>query len=80
MLTSEQKVILDRLDGLYAWDSGCLDSGIKDDTFKASVVKRDDIDILLLALVKQYSESPRTIEDVVTVVRWIQDDLGVDWL
>lgn len=52
-MTFEEK--LDRLDGIYAWDCGCLDSGIKDDDFKRFLNQNlEELHPLLTALARQY--------------------------
>lgn len=70
--------LLDKLDGLKAYDSGATDSGIKDDAFKAEVVQRDDINVLLRKLLLRYlGNDARTIEDAKSFLEWVEDDWGL---
>jgi hypothetical protein len=67
---------LDRLDGVYAYDGGCVSSGIKDDSFKASLIDDPDKEKLLTELCKQYlnSEQGYTFEDITSLVKWAEDN------
>ena len=69
---------LDRLDGLFAYDTGCVSSGIKDDSFKEHLSKTpEQLDKLLTALVVQYAKDDKyTFEDVVSLVKWAEANFG----
>lgn len=71
---------LDRLDGVFAYDNGCVSSGIKDDDFKARLRGDTDgeTDELLKALTKQYlnSDEGYTLEDIKALIDWAEDQLN----
>ena len=69
---------LDRLDGLFAYDSGCSDSGIKDDSFKNYLSNNhDELGKLLTKLARQYlSDTNYTIEDIAQILNWAERELN----
>jgi len=72
---------LDRLDGIFAYDTGAINSGIKDDTFKASMKSDPDLEKLLTELCKQYLNSDQgyTFEDIVELVKWSERELELEY-
>ena len=76
-MTGEEK--LDRLDGIFALDSGCVSSGIKDDSFKVYLLEnKEELKILLTALAKQYLNGDGyDIEDVAELLQWAKDEFDV---
>ena len=58
MTIMTKQELLDRIDGIFAYDDGCLSSGIKDETFKQSLKDREDIKELNIEnnIVKVYIE------------------------
>jgi len=72
-------LLLDRLDGLKAYDGGSTDSGIKDDVFKSEVVKRNDIEDLLKELLFRRLRGDGTLEDVKACLEWIEDEYGLNY-
>ena len=69
---------LDRLDAVYAWDCGCVSSGIKDDDFKRSL--RGDLDEaekLLTFLAKKYLNEGHTFEDISCLVKWAEKEFDL---
>lgn len=68
--------LVDRLDGLFAYDSGCVSSGIKDDEFKEKLKNdRDLTSGLLNELAKQYINGEYTLEDVNELIKWAEREL-----
>ena len=71
---------LDRLDGVFAYDSGCASSGIKDDDFKRRLMGDTDgeTEKLLTDLAKQYLNSDQgyTLEDVKVLIDWSERELN----
>jgi hypothetical protein len=77
--TKERLETIDALDGLFAHDGGAFDSGIRDDKFKAEVVKRDDIEQLLEQLLLRIICGPEYgIRDAARFIDWIRDSNGLD--
>lgn len=68
---------LDRLDGVFAYDSGCLSSGIKDDEFKNKIKQdHEQLNLLLTALARRYLNSDGyTIEDIQKLLQWASCEL-----
>lgn len=69
--------LINKVLGLYAYDGGSTDSGIRDNSLKASLKGREDIEELLTACAKALCEPPYTIEDVTAFCKWIRDELGI---
>ena len=70
---------IDLLDGLFAFDTGCQDSGIKDDSAKERLKSDPDLIELLTALAKRYlNNDDYTIEDVKKLIDWAVDGLEVE--
>jgi hypothetical protein len=77
-MTFEEK--LDRFDGIFAWDTGCGSSGIKDTNFKRSLMGNiDELEKLLAALAKQYLNSDQgyTIEDIAALLQWAENEFDL---
>lgn len=76
-MTEEE--MIDRLDGIFAFDSGTTDSGIFDPSFKEEVKKdKAKLDELLKKLVGLYiAEEGRTFEDVQQIVEWARDEMDM---
>ena len=70
---------IDLLDGLFAFDTGCQDSGIDDATAKERLKSDPDLIELLTALAKRYlNNEDYTIEDVKKLIDWTVDELEVE--
>lgn len=79
-MTFEDK--LDRVDGIFALDTGCESSGIKDDDFKEWLKDRNnrvEVKKLLTELAKGYMSKDYTIEDMVELVKWTELELNIEW-
>lgn len=71
---------LDRIDGIFAWDNGCISSGIKDDAFKEKLKLNADGEThkLVNALASKYFNCEGyTMEDVAELVEWAVLELGI---
>lgn len=71
---------IDRLDGVFAWDNGCVSGGIRDEEFKFSLMKNyDEAEKLITALAKQYLNSDQgyTIEDIVRLIQWAENEFDL---
>ena len=79
-MTFEEK--LDRLDGVFAYDNGCISSGIKDEAFKAELRKDfEEAEKLVTALAKKYlNQGQYTIEDIDTLLRWASSQIGLSYI
>lgn len=72
------------LDGLYAYDTGCTDSGIHDPVLKAELreeLLKDDGLVRLSRYVREFHLSDEalvlgfTLEDTAGLIRWLADEL-----
>jgi len=75
--------LFNALDGLFAYDVGCTDSGIHDEALRAKVIAtlhagEDGANRLLWEfLVTRYRpEDGYTIEDAKEFIRWIEEQTG----
>lgn len=78
------------IDGLMAWDSGCVDSGIKDDLLKESVGKYlkslsdEDFRIEVGTLIRELYLSDKALaqgygpEDVNVFFGWLSEEFLID--
>jgi len=74
-VTMQEKI--DLLDGLFAYDGGCLSSGIKDDLAKAAIKKDPELLDLLTGLAKRYlAHDVYTIEDIKILIDWASEELN----
>ncbi len=71
------------LDGLFAYDEGGTDCGIKDDALKAAVFsylksQRDEHQIypdILSEFAKAYLEPPYGLEDLKEFIDWVDENM-----
>lgn len=75
--------LFEALDGLFAYDTGCVDSGIRDERLrtavKAELTKDDAAGIRRLTeFAKRYMEPPYTLEDVASFIEWLRDHMDYD--
>ncbi len=85
-MTDEE--LSDALDGLHAYDSGCVSSGIHDEMLrervKAELHERPDIDLWLSRWCREMMLSDKALahgyrlEDVAGFVRWLSDRMDFD--
>lgn len=71
---------MNRLDAIFAYDTGCITSGIKDDSFKAYLKKnREELYLLLTAVAKDYLNSDKgyTIEDIASLLEWAEQEFDL---
>ena len=71
---------VDLMDGIFAFDTGCSSSGIKDDSAKTKF--RGDAEYsfkIANALLKQYmANDDYSIEDAKCFIEWFERELGFD--
>jgi len=71
--------LFDALDGLFAYDTGCVDSGIKDERLRQRVkaeLKKNDPRIALF-LKAYYLPPDYGEEDVAAFKEWLHEVMGV---
>lgn len=85
----EKVKLYDALDGLFAYDTGCVDSGIKDESLREQVkIYLDGLggEQLRLVLSRFIRESYLTeealseqygIEDVSSFIKWLGDSMDI---
>ncbi len=74
-LGNEFESKIDRLDGIFAYDTGCA-SGIKDDNFKNNLTNDpDELELLLTGLAKRYLNQGCTIADIKNIIEWSEQEL-----
>lgn len=71
---------VDLMDGLFAFDTGCVSSGIKDEAAKERF--RSDADYsfkVATSLLKQYmSHDSYGLEDAKKFIEWVEEELEFD--
>lgn len=68
-----------RLEGIFAYDSECVGSGIKDDAFKAEMIADPDLEKYLTEMAKlMLNADGYTIEDVVSLLKWAATEMDHD--
>lgn len=77
----------DALDGLIAYDTGCVDSGIHDERLRARVIELLNGDDGMVWLTRAVRETYMTeeaiaqrysIEDVASLIDWLADRMDFD--
>ncbi|MCU5414772.1 MULTISPECIES: hypothetical protein [Bacillus] len=78
------------LDGLYAFDTGSTDSGIKDEFLRMKVIEylesldQEEFRIIMSNFIRDYFVSHEAIkkgygiEDVVSFVKWLDKFMGIE--
>ncbi len=75
--------LFDALDGLFAYDTGCVSSGIKDEVLRAKVNRELDrpnaMKRLTRFVVERYSpDKGYTLEDYRCFIKWLSERMGYD--
>jgi hypothetical protein len=82
--------LFDALDGLYAYDTGCTDSGIHNESLRKDAktylkgLSTDGFRILMTEFIRQYFVSEKAvakgygIEDVRSFIEWLSDSMDID--
>ena len=72
-----EKETRDRIEGIFAYDFGALSSGIKDDEFKARIVKREiDPEPHLTQIARRMLNTEGYgLEDVKNLIDWADREL-----
>lgn len=77
--------LYDSMDGLFAYDTGCVDSGIRDEVLRQEVIKHlrnlDPVEfrVVLSNYVREYFISKEAIEqgygieDVKSFIEWLEE-------
>lgn len=73
-----QREIDDALDGLFAYDTGCVSSGIHDEVLRERVKKYLNERTVTRFLRTHYYNAPYTVADVVMFLDWLRDKMGFD--
>ncbi len=75
-MSNDFKSKIDRLDGIFAYDTGCADSGIKDVFFKNNLTSDPkELGLLLTGLAKMYLNEGYTIADIKNLIEWSEQEL-----
>ena len=87
----KQEKLFSSLDGLFAYDAGCTDSGIKDEQLREEVInylhslEDDEFRITLSTYLRKYYVSEEAveqgygIEDVANFIEWLSDRMEIDF-
>ena len=82
--------LYDALDGLFAYDIGCTDSGIKDENLRREVanylgaLNDKQFRLIISEFIREYYLSTAAlaqgygVEDVVEFIKWMPSYLGID--
>jgi len=78
--------LFDAIDGLFAYDTGCVDSGIHDETLRERVKRELEADCSasqlvgprLTAFARRYVEAPYSLEDMASFIRWLADYMDIE--
>lgn len=80
MLTDEDVELVDKMDGLFAYDSGCCSSGIKDPLAKEFFKAHSEVSFRIAdILIRQYLfQKEYGLEDMKAFIDWFENELGFD--
>jgi hypothetical protein len=82
--------LYENIDGLFAYDTGCTDSGIKDEElrervkYNLNVMEDTEFRLFISRYIREYylSESSLEngygIEDVSTFIKWLREYMDID--
>ncbi|MGG4288385.1 hypothetical protein ABEW81_11365 [Priestia megaterium] len=86
----EQVELFKILDGMFAFDTGCTDSGFKDEELRKEVIEYlssledNDFRIILSTYIREYFVSEKAvkqgygIEDVANFIEWLSERMNID--
>ncbi|QIW17175.1 hypothetical protein [Bacillus thuringiensis] len=86
----KKEQIFNALDGIYAFDTGSTDSGIKDEVLRQQVIDyldsldEDEFRIILSDFIREYFVSYEAIkkgygiEDVASFIKWLDKYMGIE--
>ncbi len=76
-MSNEFESKIDRIDGIFAYDTGQISGGIKDDDFKNSLTNNpDEFELLLTGLARKYlSQKVYSIADIKCLIEWAEREL-----
>jgi len=81
--------LFNSLDGLYAYDTGCTDSGINDELLREKVktyldsLSEEEFRVIMSTYIFEYFVGEEAIkngygiEDVASFIRWLNDRMGI---
>lgn len=87
----EKEVLYEALNGLYAYDTGSVDSGIKDELLRGKVknylttISGNDVELLIAKYVREYYLSDEALEegygleDVIEFSNWLDEFIYEDY-
>lgn len=83
-MTDEE--LFDALDGLFAYDTGCVDSGIHDEALRKRVKEELAKDVgpyqivgpRLSAFAKTLLDPPYGLEDVANFIKWLANHMDIE--
>lgn len=73
--------LIDRMESQFAYDSGCVSSGINDPIFKQELKDRkhgDLMPMLTKLALGLLSEPEYTLEDIKSIIDWAKNELDYD--
>jgi hypothetical protein len=85
----DKEVLFDTLDGFFAYDTGCVDSGIHDTRLKTKIklylheLPSNDFRLLMTEFIREYFVSEEAvskgygIEDVKSFINWLDEEMGL---
>lgn len=85
----EKGRLFDSLSGLHAYDSGCVDSGIKNEVLRDEVkeyldnLSENEFRLTMTEFIREYYVSEKAvekgygIEDVAEFIDWLRDKMGI---
>jgi hypothetical protein len=85
----DKEKLFDSIDGLFAYDSGCVDSGIHDESLRQEIkdyldnLSDDNFRIILTEYIRKYFVSEEAvekkygIEDVANFIRWLEEYMSI---
>lgn len=79
-LTEDDVILVDKMDGLFAYDSGCCSSGIKDILIKEFFRTHSEVSFRIAdILIRQYLfQKEYGLEDMKAFIDWFENELGFD--
>ena len=80
ILTEEDIELVDKMDGLFAYDSGCISSGINDPLAKEFFKVHSEVSFRIAdILIRQYLfQKEYGLEDMKAFIDWFENELGFD--
>lgn len=86
----ERSVLYDALIGIFSYDMGCVDSGIKNESLREQTImhlqslENNDFRVIMSTFIREYFVSDEAIkngygiEDVSSFIHWLDRFMGID--